>query len=164
MRRLSIAFTADAQGHLCVELPRATYWALAVVLGAAAALMATRWGRGVASGLEAPAWAWWGAMGAFAAFAAVFGTQALWGHALVFDARRAAIMRGERIVAPFADVSHVQLAERRGTDRYRHWVLRVCRASGRPIFIGRESSKEEADRAGARLATALGKPVKFVVW
>ena len=163
MRLSSIRFATDAQGHLCVELPRAAYGVLAVVLAAAAGLMVTRWGVGVQRGLEAPPWVWWGAMAVFVAFAAVLAVQARWGHALVFDAHRGAVMRGERVVARYADVSHVELIERRGTERHRHWVLRVHRTGGRPVFIGRESDKDEADRAGARLATAVGKSVKVVV-
>lgn len=165
MRRSSIALTTDERGRLCVDLPRDTYWALAAVFGLAAALMLTRWGEGVARGLDAPAWAWWGALGLFIAFAAVFAAQARWGHALVFDAQRAAILRGERIVARFDEVSHVELMERRTTERYNlYWVLRIHRAGGHPIFVGRDSAQDEADLAGARLATALGKPVKYVVW
>jgi len=164
MRASRTRLATDEHGRLCVELPRAAYWALAGVLALAAALMVTRWGEGVARGLDAAPWAWWGAMGVFITFATAFGVQARWGHALVLDARRGAIMRGERVVARFAEVSHVELLERRATDGYRHWVLRIHRSDGRPIFVGRESSEEEADRAGARLGTALGKPVRHVVW
>lgn len=163
MRGSSIHLATDAHGQLCVELPRSTYWMLAAVLALAAGLMPTRWGAAVASGLEAPAWAWWGVMALFAAFAAAFAVQARWGRPLVFHRARAAIVRGERTLARFADVSHVEIVERRSEDRYRYWVLRVHRADGRPIFLGRDSAKDEADRAAARVATALGKPVKFVV-
>ena len=163
MRASGTRLATDDHGRLCVEVPRATYWAFAVVLALAAALMVTRWGEGVARGLDAPAWAWWGAMGVFIAFAVASGVQARWGHSLVFDAQRGAIVRGERIVARFAEMSHVELLERRATDGHRHWVLRIHCRSGRPIFLGRESSEEGADRAGARVATALGKPVKHVV-
>src|SRR5262245_21320086 len=162
MRRSSIRLSTDALGCLSVDLPRVTYGALALVLALAAGLMVTRWGDGVGIGLEAPAWAWWGAMGLFIAFAAAFGMQALCGRALVFDARRSAVMRGERVVARFEDVSHVELLERRGTERHRHWVLRVHRAGGGPIFVGRENSREDADHVGARLASVLGKPVRHV--
>jgi len=133
------------------------------VLAVAAALMSTRVGAAIAHELQTPAWAWWAAMGVFVVFAAAFGAQALWGRALVFDARRAAIVRGSRVVAPFAQVSHVELIEHRGEKPYRHWALRVHLAGGRRIFLGRDSSDVEADVAAARVATVLGKPVKHVV-
>lgn len=163
MRLSSTHFITDDQGRLGVDPPRAAYWALAAVLALAAALMLTRWGEGVARGLEAPAWAWWGAMGVFAAFAIVFGVQARWGRPLVFDAARAAIVRGERTVALFAQVSHVELLERRGTETHRHWVLRIHHSSGRPIFLGRDSDKDEAGLAAARVAKVVGKPVRYLV-
>jgi len=164
MRFSRIRFTIDAHGRLQVDPPRAAYRALAALFAVAGALMFTRWGRGVAGGLDMPAWAWWAAIAFFIVFAVVFGAQARWGPALVFDVQRAAILRGERVVARFADVSHVEVLEHRSTDRQRYWVLRVHRSGGHPIFIGRESDKDEADRAGARLATELGKPARYVVW
>jgi hypothetical protein len=125
--------------------------------------MATGFGATLARELQAPVWAWWAAMGVFVAFAVAFGAQALWGSALVFDAQRAAIVRGSRVVAPFAHVSHVELLERRGEKPYRYWVLCVQLAGGRRIFVGRDSSDVEADLAAARVATAVGAPVKHVV-
>lgn len=163
MRRSSIRLATSGQGQLCVPVPRDTYAALAVVLGLTVALMVTRWGEIIARELQAPAWAWWGAMGVFLVFAVAFGAQALWGHALVFDAQRAAVMRGARVLAPFADVSHVELLERRGENRYRYWTVRVHLTNGRRIFLGRESDDVEADLAAAHVATVLGKPVKHVV-
>lgn len=163
MRRSSTRLASNSQGQLCVQVPRDTYAVLAVVLAVTVALMATRWGRIIAGELQAPAWAWWAAMGGFLAFAVAFGAQALWGHALVFDTQRAAVMRGARVLAPFADVSHVELLEWRGERKYRYWVVRVHLASGRSIFLGRESDDVEADLAAARVATVLGKPVKHVV-
>jgi hypothetical protein len=163
MRRSAIRLATDDNGNLCVELPRDTYAALAVVLAAAAALMATGVGAAIARELQAALWAWWAAMGVFVAFAAAFGAQALWGSALVFDAQRAAIVRGSRVVAPFAQVSHVELLELRGEKPYRYWTLRVHLTGGRRIFLGRDSSDVDADLAAARVATAVAAPVKHVV-
>jgi hypothetical protein len=163
MRRSSTRLATNAQGQLCVQVPRDTYAVIAAVFAVTGALMLTRWGQIIARELQAPAWGWSGAMGFFLVFAAAFGAQALWGHALVFDARRAAIVRGERVLAQFADVSHVELLERRGERRYRYWVVRVHLADGRRVFLGRESDDVEADLAAARVATVLGKPVKHVV-
>jgi hypothetical protein len=163
MRRSSIPFATNDQGQLCVQVPRDTYAALAVVLAVAVAFMFTRWGDAVAAELQAPGWAWWGAKGVFLAFAAAFGAQALWGHALVFDTQCAAITRGTRVLAPFAEVSHVELLERRGQKPYRYWAVRVHLINGRRVFLGRESDKTEADLAAARVASVLGKPVKHLV-
>jgi len=163
MRPSSTRLATNGQGQLCVQVPRDTYAALAVVFTVTAALMATRWGKIIAGELQAPAWAWWGAMGVFLAFAVAFGTRALWGHALVFDTQRAAVVRGARLVAPFADVSHVELLERRGRRGFRYWEVRVHLANGHRIFLGRESDDVEADLAAARVAMVLGKPVRHVV-
>lgn len=163
MRRSAIRFVTNGQGQLSVPVPRDTYAALAVVLAAAVAFMATRWGGIVARELQAPAWGWWGAMAVLLAFALAFGVQALRGHALVFNAQRAAIMRGARVLARFADVSHVELLEHRGQKPHRYWALRVHLADGRRIFLGRESDDVQADLAAARVATVLGKAVKHVV-
>jgi hypothetical protein len=159
----AIQLTTDADGHLRLELPRRTYAVLAAVFLLAAAYMASRFGRMAVLELEWPAWAQWAAMAVALAIAALFGQQALWGQALVFDAKRAAILRGKRQVARFADVSHVERLERRATDRFRYWAVRMQRNRGQPILLGRERSDVEADLAAARVATALGKPVKHVV-
>lgn len=159
----AIQLSTDADGHLRLELPRRTYAMLAVVFVLAAAYMVSRGGRMAVLELEWPAWAQWAAVAVALAFAAPFGQQALWGQPLVFDAQRAAILRGKRVVAPFASVSHVELLERRATDGFRYWAVRVQRAQGRPILLGRERNDVEADLAAARVATALGKPVKHVV-
>lgn len=146
-----------------MEVPRAFYGALALALCGAVALMATGWGEIVAHELQLPAWAWRATKGCFIVFAAACGAQALWGRALVFDAQRAAIVRGNRVVAPFASVSHVELLEHRGQYKHRYWTLRVHLADGHCIVLGRESNDVEADLAAAHVATALGKPVRHVV-
>lgn len=163
MSSAAIPLTTDADGRLRLELPRRTYAVLAVVFVLAAAYMASRFGRITVLELEWPAWAQWAGAAVALVFAAPFAQQALWGQPLVFDAQRAAIVRGERVVALFADVSHVELLERRGTDRFRYWSVWVQRIQGRPILLGREHDDVEADLAAARVATALGKPVKHVV-
>jgi len=125
--------------------------------------MATGWGEIVANELQVPAWGWRATMGGFIVFAAACVAQVLWGRALVFNAARAAIMRGARVVAPFAGVSHVELLERRAQYKHRHWTLSVRLINGRRIVLGREINDVEADLAAAHVATALGKPVKHLV-
>jgi len=144
-------------------VPRAFYGALAVGFLVVVVLMATGWGEIVARELQVPAWAWLGTKACFIVFAAACGAQAQWGQALVFDPRYAAIMRGARVVAPFASVSHVELLERRGQFKHRYWTLQVQLAGGRRILLGRESDDVEADLAAAHVASVLGKPVKHVV-
>lgn len=159
----AIQLTTDPEGHLRLELPRRTYAVLAVVFVLAAAYMASRFGRLAVLSLDWPAWAQWASVAVALAFAAPFGQQALWGQPLVFNTQCAAMLRGDRVVALFADVSHVELLERRATGVERSWSVRVHRNQGRPIFIGRERNDVEADLAAARVATVLGKPVKHVV-
>lgn len=159
----AIRLTTEPEGHLGVALPRGIYAVLAVLFTAAALFMASDFGRAAVRELEWPVWGQWAAVAMALGFAAPFGQQALWGHPLVFDAHQAAIVRGPRVVAEFSTVSHVELRERRAQDRFRFWELRVHRTAGRPIFLGREFDDLEADLVAARVATALGKPVKHVV-
>jgi len=159
----AIRLITGPDGHLGVALPRRTYAVLAVLFTLAALFMASDFGRAAVRELEWPVWGQWAATAVALGFAAPFGQQALWGQPLVFDAHQAAIVRGQRVVAEYAALSHVELRERRGTDRHRHFELRVHRSGGRPIFLGRETDALEADLVAARVATALGKPVKHVV-
>jgi hypothetical protein len=159
----AIRLTTEADGHVGVALPRRTYAVLALLFTLAALFMASDFGRAAARELEWPAWGQWAAVAVALGFAAPFGQQALWGQPLVFDAHQAAIVRGQRVVAEYAALSHVELRERRAQDRFRVWELRICRAEGRPIFLGRETDDLEADLVAARVATAIGKPVKHVV-
>lgn len=163
MRDDALQLTTDADGNLCLELPRRTYAVLAVVFVLAAAFMATHSGRLAVLELGWPAWSQSAAVAAALAFAAPFARQALWGQPLVFNTQRAAIVRGTRVVARFADVSHVELLEHRLQRSERFWVVRVHRKQGWPILIGRDRNDVEADLAAARVATVLGKPVKYVV-
>ncbi len=165
MRLQEIHLTTNDDGHLCIEVRRALYGLLAVVLCAAVALMSTRWGDIVADEMGLSARAWWVIKSGFVVFAGTCIYQAVWGRALVFDARLGAIMRGDRMVTPFANVSHVQLLEHRGEykHQYTYWTISVQLLTGRPLRVGRETNDVEADLAAAHLATALGKPVKYVV-
>lgn len=153
----------DRLGRLSVLPPRRLYAIFAVALSLAAMALATRWGRlqMIELGWSGNAH-WVAALGALLV-AAPLAQQALWGKPLVFDAERAVVLRGERVLARFADLSHVEIFERRGEDGYRLFTLRVRRTSGRPIFLGRERDDGEADRAAARVATVIDKPVRHVV-
>lgn len=152
----------NAHGQLCVAVPRAGYGALAGVLLIAAAALSLGWADWFIREIDLPLRVRWIAW----AFCGVFGVallvQALWGRPLIFDPKRAALVRGSRVVARFADVQAVELREVRGDDG-RFFQVRLQLVHGRSVLVARTSSDIDADWAAARVGEAVGQPVKHVV-
>jgi len=158
----SMGLITNDRGQLTVPVPRLQHVIAALLLAATAALLIVWIVQDPAAGADLPPGFRIGAAAFCGLFAVAFAWQSGFARPLVFDAQRAAIVRGERVVARFAEVQHVELLERRSRN-HTHWRVRVCLSGSRRIDLGVQRADIDADLAAARVATALGKPVRHVV-
>jgi hypothetical protein len=157
-----VAIDSNERGQLFVVIPRFQYAIGAALLATTAIVFAAWMIKDPLGSPEMPQWVRGCALVYCTVFAAGLGWLALFGQPLTFDAQRAAVVRGQRIVAHFADVDHVEIREKR-TKNHTFWRVRVRLSSLRSIDLGVQASQVDAGIAAAHVATVLGKPVRHVI-
>jgi hypothetical protein len=158
----TMAIDTNEHGQLCLVIARIQYATGAVLLATTAVLFALWIVKDPLGSPEMPQWVRACAFLYCSVFAAGLGWLSLSGQPLTFDAQRAALIRGQRTVARFADVDHVEVREKR-THNHTFWRVRVCLTSLRSIDLGVQASQVDAGIAAAHVSTVLGKPVRHVI-
>ena len=152
----------NAQGHFYVTIPRVQYLISALLLGLTAVLFAVWIAKDPAGDGVLPNWFRVSAVVFCAASAIGLAWWSIYGLPLEFDERRKCLVRGQRVVAKFADMDHVEILERR-TRNYVFYRVSLCLARSRKIDLGAQGSGIDASTMAARISTAIDKPVQVVV-
>jgi hypothetical protein len=148
----------NRHGHLYLAEPRKLYQLVAGVMAVAALLIAVwiwaepgpipdqpDWYRPFAfilSAMAAAGMQWW----------------AQYGPPIEFDQKRRAVVRGQRIIVPYADISEVAIRTVRYRNREFYRVILRGHAS-RQVDLGPVHNDMDASSIAAQIATAIDKPV-----
>jgi hypothetical protein len=154
----------NSRGNLTVAEPVVLYWLLATVMAFAAMLLAGwMWAEpGAIDGQ--PGWFRPLALSLSALASLGIAAWARFGKPIEFDRRRQAVVRGQRVVAPYAEIIHVELREvstENNRTSYRVLLARKGKGALR-IDLGPIPNDLDASTAAAKIATAIDRPVQLV--
>ncbi len=83
------------------------------------------------------------------------------GPPLTFDRRRKVVLRGERVLAKYADIKSVDVTHFcRDDDGPEYWKVSLSAGAFAGLEIGRTRNDVEASIAAARMATVAGVKVR----
>ena len=153
----------NAQGNLYLEIPRIQYLISALLLGLAALLFAAWIAKYPAGHAEFPNGFRFFSLIFCAASAIGLGWWSAYGSPLEFDERLQCLVRGQRVIARFADVDHVEILEKRTTHNFVFYRVTLRLNRSRNIDLGTQRSQIDASTMAADIARAIDKPVRVVV-
>jgi len=156
-----MSLETNARGHLYLGIPRIQYLISALLLGLAALLCAA-WAAGPAGDGGLPNWFRIAALIFCAASAIGFGWWAAYGLPLEFDESLKRLVRGQRVIARFAEIDHVEILEKRARN-FVSYRVSLCLKRSRKIDFGTQRAGIDASDMAARIATVIDKPVRVVV-
>lgn len=152
----------NPRGNLYLAEPRNLYWLIALVMAGVAVLLAM-WIKTEPGGVDGqPDWLRPFALGFCVLAAAGIAGWARFGKPIEFDQRRRAVVRGSRIIAPYAEITHVELREVSMEYSQKSYRIFLQRKRSRKIDLGPVHNDLEASSIAADIATAIERPVQLV--
>ena len=150
------------RGHLYLGITRIQYLISALLLGLTAVFFAVWIARDPAGDGGLPNWFRVSALIFCAASAIGFAWWSEYGSPLEFDEGLKCLVRGQRVIARFAEMDHVEILERRTRNFVFYRVSLRLNRSGK-IDLGTQGSGLDASAMAASIATVIDKPVRVVV-
>ncbi|MEO8103453.1 MAG: hypothetical protein ABI790_13075 [Betaproteobacteria bacterium] len=150
------------RGNLYIAEPVMLYWLMAAVLAMVAIVLAM-WIRAEPGAIDGqPDWYRPFALVFCALAAAGIAGWARFGKPIEFDQHRRAVVRGRRIIVPYAGIAHVELREVTMEYNQKSYRIILQRVRSRRIRLGPIPNDLDASTVAARIATAIDRPVHLV--